>query len=134
MILRIFTIAFGTVLLFALSQSTHAIPFVEFVEPVNGAAVVSPFKVKFAVNEMRVSPVGDMSPGTGHHHLLLNQDSIPEGQIIPMDDEHLHFGKGQTETIVELPPGRHQLVLQFGNGAHQSYGPGLSQAINIIVK
>lgn len=113
---------------FAFAQS------VDFVEPKEGATVSSPFKVIFAVKGMTVAPAGDMTQNTGHHHLLINAASIPEGNVIPFDETHIHFGKGQTETEVALPPGKYKLTLQFANGAHQSYGSKLSKSIEITVK
>jgi hypothetical protein len=107
---------------------------VDFTEPKNGAVVSSPFKVKFAVTGMEVKPAGTMDSNTGHHHLLINGDSMKVGESIPFDETHLHFGKGQTETEVTLPPGTYKLTMQFANGAHQSYGPGLSKSITVTVK
>ncbi|HZE93045.1 MAG TPA: DUF4399 domain-containing protein [Rhizobacter sp.] len=107
---------------------------VYFVEPVNGATVSSPFKVKFGVVGMEVKPAGEQLPGTGHHHLLINQDSIAAGQGIPADDTHLHFGKGQTETEVKLPPGTYKLTMQFADGAHLSYGKDMSATLSVTVK
>ena len=107
---------------------------VDFTEPKNGAVVSSPFKVKFAVTGMEVKPAGSMDNNTGHHHLIINGDSMKVGESIPFDETHLHFGKGQTETDVTLPPGTYKLTMQFANGAHQSYGPGLSKTITVTVK
>ena len=107
---------------------------VSFVEPTDGATVTSPFKVKFAVNGMEIKPAGDMAVNTGHHHLLINAEPIKAGESVPFDDTHLHFGKGQTETEVKLPPGQYRLTMQFANGAHQSYGPALAKSIKITVK
>lgn len=107
---------------------------VSFVEPADGATLSSPFKVKFAVNGMEVKPAGDMAVNTGHHHLLINAEPIKAGESVPFDDTHLHFGKGQTETEVKLPPGQYRLTMQFANGAHQSYGPALAKSIKITVK
>jgi hypothetical protein len=107
---------------------------VKIVEPADGATVSSPFKVKFGVAGMDVKPAGDMSANTGHHHLLINAEPIKAGEPVPFDATHLHFGKGQTEAEVKLPPGSYTLTLQFANGAHQSYGPGLSNSIKVTVK
>lgn len=107
---------------------------VRIVEPADGATVSSPFKVKFGVAGMDVKPAGDMSANTGHHHLLINAAAIKAGESVPFDETHLHFGKGQTETEVKLPPGSYTLTLQFANGAHQSYGPELSNSIKVTVK
>jgi len=118
----------------ALVAGTAAAQSVDFTEPKNGAVVSSPFKVKFAVTGMEVKPAGTMDSNTGHHHLLINGDSMKVGESIPFDETHLHFGKGQTETEVTLPPGTYKLTMQFANGAHQSYGPGLSKSITVTVK
>ncbi|MRW84267.1 DUF4399 domain-containing protein [Pseudoduganella sp. FT26W] len=120
--------------LLALGASAWAQQTVSFVEPVNGATVSSPFKVRFAVAGMSVKPAGDMTANTGHHHLLINAAPVKAGEVIPVDDKHLHFGKGQTETELTLPPGNYTLTMQFANGLHQAYGPSMNKEIKITVK
>lgn len=117
-----------------LGASAYAQQSVSFVEPVDGATVTSPFKVKFAVSGMEVKPAGDMTANTGHHHLLINAAPVKAGEVVPADEHHIHFGKGQTETEVKLPPGTYTLSMQFANGLHQSYGPGMAKDIKITVK
>jgi hypothetical protein len=107
---------------------------VDFAEPKSGATVTSPFKVKMVVNGMKVNPAGDMTASTGHHHLIVNGGPIKEGESVPFNDTHLHFGKGQTETELTLAPGKYTLTLQFANGAHQSYGSPMSKTIEVTVK
>ena len=107
---------------------------VSLLEPANGATVSSPFKVRFGVAGLTVEPAGDIKPASGHHHLLINLDAVPAGEPVPFTDRHLHFGKGQAETEMTLPPGSYKLTAQFANGAHQSYGKALSQTIRITVK
>jgi hypothetical protein len=107
---------------------------VYFVEPTDGATVTSPFKVKFGLKGMEVKPAGEQVTGTGHHHLLINRDSLAAGQIIPADDVHIHFGKGQTETEVKLAPGTYKLTMQFADGFHLSYGKEMSAALTVTVK
>jgi hypothetical protein len=116
------------------SAAAFAQQSVAFVEPADGATVSSPFKVKFAVTGMNIKPAGDMTENTGHHHLLINAKPVKEGDVVPADDTHIHFGKGQTETEVKLAPGTYKLSMQFANGLHQSYGPGMSKDITITVK
>ena len=125
---------FAAVALFAVSVAASAQQSVSFVEPVDGATVTSPFKVKFAVSGMEIKPAGDMTANTGHHHLLINATSVKSGEVVPADETHLHFGKGQTETEVKLPPGTYKLTMQFANGLHQSYGEGMSKTITVHVK
>lgn len=120
-------------LLLAVASAVSA-QSVDFVEPADGATVAQTFRVKFAVDGMQVAPAGDMSEGTGHHHLLINAADVAEGAVIPMNDSYRHFGKGQTETEITLPPGRHRLTMQFADGAHRSYGEKLRKSIEINVK
>ena len=107
---------------------------VMIVEPADGATVSSPFKVRFGVRGMAVAPAGEVLADIGHHHLLINLDAVPAGESVPFTDRHMHFGKGQTETEVTLPPGSYKLTAQFANGAHQSYGKPMSQTIAVIVR
>ena len=120
--------------LMSLSAMAFAQQSVSFVEPANGATVSSPFKVKFAVTGMEVKPAGDMTANTGHHHLLVNAAPVKAGEVIPADEKHIHFGKGQTETELSLPPGNYTLTMQFANGLHQAYGPAMNKEIKITVK
>ena len=124
----------GLALLCSLSAAHAGERAVYFVTPADGATVSSPFTVKFGLKGMTVKPAGEVVEGTGHHHLLINRPSLPAGEPVPFDEQDLHFGKGQTETEVKLPPGDYTLTLQFANGAHQSYGSALSQMIRVTVK
>jgi hypothetical protein len=121
-------------LLIATAVHAQAPARVFFVEPKDGATVTSPVHVKFGVEGMQVAPAGTTTENTGHHHLLIDGGPLPKGQVIPADDKSLHYGKGQTEADVKLPPGDHTLTMQFGDGGHHSYGPEMSQTIKVHVK
>ena len=90
--------------------------------------------VKFGATGLKVEPAGDIVANSGHHHLLINLDSITAGESIPFTEKHMHFGKAQTEAEVKLAPGNYTLTAQFANGAHQSYGKALSHSIKVTVK
>ncbi|MGF6859283.1 DUF4399 domain-containing protein [Paraburkholderia sp. CI3] len=107
---------------------------VTFVQPADGATVTSPVHVVFGLDGMKIAPAGTLTDGTGHHHLLIDGKPLPKGEVVPATDKSLHFGKGQTETDLTLPPGDHTLTLQFGDGAHRSYGPEMSKTITVHVK
>ncbi len=107
---------------------------VMLLEPANGATVSSPFKVRFGIKGMTVAEAGEILANSGHHHLLINQPPVAKGESVPFSDQHLHFGKGQTETEVKLAPGIYKLTAQFANGAHQSYGAGMSNTITVTVR
>ena len=107
---------------------------VYFVAPADGATVEGPVKVQFGVKGMTVKPAGEIVEGTGHHHLLINVEGPAQGETIPADAQHLHFGKGQTETELKLAPGTYRLKMQFADGYHASYGPDMSATITVTVK
>jgi hypothetical protein len=105
-----------------------------FVEPSDGAVVSSPFVVRFGVAGMTVMPSGDVVKDAGHHHLVINGGPIDANKLIPYDATHMHFGFGQTETTLNLPPGTYTLTSQFANGNHKSFGPAMSKTITVIVR
>ena len=109
-------------------------PSVDFLNLKDGDQVSNPFKVIFKANGMRTEPAGEFTEGSGHHHLLINQSYIEKGITIPADSNHLHFGKAQTETELNLNAGVYTLTLQFADGYHRSYGKTLSKSIQIEVK
>lgn len=106
---------------------------VTFLEPKNGDKVSPKFKVKMGVDGYSIAPLGTMTKNTGHHHIIVDGGPVEMGTVVPTDKTHIHFGKGQTETELELAPGPHKLTLQFADGAHRSYGPGMSETISIEV-
>ncbi len=118
----------------ALSSLAMAGGSVHFIEPVDGATVAQEFAVRMGVEGIKVQASGALMDGTGHHHLIIDGKPIAAGVVVPADATHLHFGKGQTETMLKLAPGQHTLTLQFADGLHQSLGPDLSQTITITVK
>ena len=109
-----------------------------FVNIKNGDTVTSPFKVVFGLTpSMGIAPSGVEKPNVGHHHLLVDTTLAPDEltQPITVDGQHIHFGKGQTETMVTLPPGKHTLQLQLGDWTHIPFNkPVQSEVISITVK
>lgn len=128
------SLAVLTLSLLAACATMAPAPSVALLEPANGATVGTTFKVRFGVKGMAVAPAGAIVADSGHNHLLINQMPVPQGQSVPFDDQHKHFGAGQTEAMITLPPGQYRLTSQFANGAHQSYGPAMSSSIQITVK
>jgi Domain of unknown function (DUF4399) len=124
----------------SLAQAQTAAPpnaVVYFINLKDGDSVKSPFKVQFGLSGMGVAPAGVEKPKTGHHHLLVDATLTPEQakQPIPADEHHLHFGGGQTETTLTLPPGRHTLQLVLGDWSHVPFDPPIvSPVITVDVK
>jgi hypothetical protein len=110
-------------------------PFAYIVSPKDGDTVSSPITVKFGLEHMAVSPAGVAHENGGHHHLIVDRDLPDLTMPIPMDANHIHFGKGQTETVIELPPGEHTLQLLIGDHIHRPHAePVYSKQITITVK
>jgi hypothetical protein len=110
---------------------------VYFINLKDGDTVSNPFKVQFGLTGMGVAPAGVEKPNTGHHHLLI--DTTLSGdelkQPIPADAKHMHFGGGQTEAMLTLPPGQHTLQLVLGDWSHIPFNPPLmSPVITVTVK
>jgi len=105
------------------------------IDPLDGATVASPVAVKFGISGMAVVPAGQYGNNTGHHHLLIDSKLEHPDQPIPSDAGHLHFGTGQTETTIDLDPGRHTLQLVLGDGSHIPHLPPLmSDIVTITVE
>lgn len=95
----------------------------------------SSFRVWFGLRNMGIAPAGVEKPMTGHHHLIVDAPLPPMDEEIPADKNHIHFGKGQTETRLSLPPGQHTLQLLMGDQDHIPHDPPvMSQKITITVK
>jgi hypothetical protein len=109
---------------------------VYIISPQHGEMVSGPVTVKFGLQGMGIAPAGIEYPAAGHHHLLVDLDTPPAmNQPVPADAHHVHFGKGQTETTLELAPGKHTLQLLLGDKAHIPHDPPvMSEKITIIVK
>lgn len=123
----------ASILTTALAQAKESRAY--FIEPLDGATVTSPVTVKFGLSGMGVAPAGIDVPNTGHHHLLINLEKLPEaGSPIPADANHVHFGGGQTEATVKLEPGTHTLQLLLGDYLHRPHAqPVTSEKITITV-
>ncbi|GFM52479.1 DUF4399 domain-containing protein [Pseudomonas capsici] len=106
------------------------------ISPKDGETVTSPFKVQFGLKGMGVAPAGVDIPETGHHHLLIDVKDEPAANApLPMTDNIRHYGKGQTETMLSLPPGSHTLQLLVGDKSHIPLNPTVeSKKITINVK
>jgi hypothetical protein len=109
---------------------------VYIVSPKDGAKVKGPVTVVFGLKGMGIAPAGIKFDNTGHHHLIVDAD-IPAdlSKPLPADEHNLHFGKGQTETTLTLPPGKHTLQLLLADALHTPHDPAVfSKKITIVVE
>jgi len=124
----------------AAAQDTARTPapagaLVYFLAPADGATVRSPVTVRFGLRGMGVAPAGVEQPNTGHHHLLIDAQTLPSFDLpLPANDTVRHFGLGQTEVDLDLSPGQHTLQLVLGDALHRPHEPPVvSDQITITV-
>jgi Domain of unknown function (DUF4399) len=122
----------------AYSQGTPAPAdaFLYIIWPPDGTTVKGAFWCRFGLRNMGVTQAGSNAANSGHHHLLIDvNDALDPNEPIPQDKNHLHFGAGQTEARIELPPGKHTLQLVLGDAKHSPFNPSvISKKITITFK
>lgn len=108
---------------------------VYIISPKDGAKVKSPFVVQFGLKGMGIAPAGTKFDNSGHHHLLIDTDAPTDASApLPANEKIVHFGKGQTETTLTLPPGKHTLQLLLGDAGHVPHNPPvISKRITVNV-
>ena len=129
----------GMVLLPATARAQTPAPadaYLYFISPRDGERITGAFWCRFGLRNMGVAPAGVKKENTGHHHLLIDVDGpVDPNEPIPADRKHVHFGGGQTEARIELPPGRHTLQLVMGDEEHRLHNPPvMSKKITITVR
>ena len=132
-----------------LAADGHKTPYPEgasvyFINVADGDTVASPLTIQFGLKGMGVAPAGAIDfDNVGHHHLLINRGPMGTGEMaetewdetLPNNENHRHFGGGQTEVTLELPAGEHTLQMVFADYAHVPFGPDLvTEQITITVE
>jgi len=110
---------------------------VYFISIKNGDTLSNPVTIQFGLKGMGVAPAGTEKEHTGHHHLLIDESLEGDelNEPIPADEQHVHFGGGQTEKTLELPAGTHTLQLVLGDWSHIPHNPPImSEKITVTVK
>ncbi|MEL6683891.1 MAG: DUF4399 domain-containing protein [Pseudomonadota bacterium] len=117
--------------------------YVYFINLEDGDTVSGPVLVQMGLSGMGVAPAGTDREGTGHHHLLVNRAPMGEGPDgeeewqfgLLADENHIHYGAGQTEAMLDLPAGTHTIQMVFGDAGHVPFGPQMvSEQITITVE
>ncbi|MEL7543567.1 MAG: DUF4399 domain-containing protein [Pseudomonadota bacterium] len=110
---------------------------VYFIGVEDGATLKNPVTIRFGLSGMGVAPAGTEKKHTGHHHLIINETIEGEelNDPLPADEQHVHFGGGQTEVTLDLPTGKHTLQLVLGDMNHIPHNPPvMSERINVTVE
>lgn len=87
----------------------------------DGDRIETPYLLKFGLSGgWGLAPIAQ--PGrtkSGHHHLLINRDlPLNFKQALPFNDQYIHFGKGQMETVLTLAPGTYTLRMLLADQQH----------------
>jgi hypothetical protein len=124
------------VAVYSQGTSAPANAFLYIIWPPDGTTVKGAFWCRFGLRNMGVTQAGSNAPNAGHHHLLIDvNEPLDPTEPIPQDKTHVHFGAGQTEALIELPPGKHTLQLVLGDAKHYPFKPPIiSDKITITVK
>lgn len=135
--MRTATLLLASLALAACGQSAPAGPRVFFVQPQDGATVKSPVTLEFGAESFQIAavPPGEVTatrPDLGHHHVAVDADCLPPGNVIPRAAPWVHFGDGKNVIDMQLPPGQHVLTLQIGDDLHQTI-EGLCATISVNV-
>ncbi|MGD8640312.1 MAG: DUF4399 domain-containing protein [Gammaproteobacteria bacterium] len=122
-------------------NTIHATPApkdakVYIISPSPGEIVTSPVTVRFGLVNMGVAPAGVDKKNTGHHHLLVDVKNLPAmDKPVPSDKQHIHFGGGQTQVVLELPKGKHTVQLLLGDKNHVPHTPPvMSEKVTFTVQ
>jgi hypothetical protein len=138
--MRLFAVSTAVVLAVTVAAAQERTPSpagaeVYFISPKDGATVSSPFVVQFGLKGMGVVPAGIKFANSGHHHLLIDSDApVDLNAPLTANDQLIHFGRGQTQATVTLPPGKHTLQLLLGDHDHRAHNPPVfSKKITVTV-
>ena len=97
-------------------------PDAYFTNLADGATVESPFVARFGLSMRGIVPAGKTVGTAGHHHLLINQPlPLDFKKPLPFTEQYVHFGKGQMEALIDLPPGTYTLRLVLADQGHIPY-------------
>ena len=107
---------------------------VHFEKPEDGASLESPFPVSMKAENLIVEPAAKgVTDGHGHFHIIIDAPAPEAPMPVGKDAQHIHYGTGDSETTLDLPPGEHTLILQFAKGDHVPYSPQISEEIHVRV-
>lgn len=109
-------------------------PRIWFIQPEQGAGATSPVAFEFGAENINIEPKGEVHAGAGHHHIGVDTECLPAGELIPEAAPWVHFGDGSAVIEMQLTPGEHTLTIQLGDGEHRTLDePGLCESITITV-
>jgi hypothetical protein len=91
---------------------------VSITSPDDGRRVAGTATIEMAAEGLTIEAAGEARDGAGHFHVIIDDGCVEEGEAVPKDVDHVHFGKGQSSGPLYLSPGDHELCLQAADGVH----------------
>ncbi len=108
---------------------------VTIVTPVSGAQISgNQINVNLS-STVTILPAGDMTEGTGHHHLYLNSDLTPADQPVPtVPGSIIHMGDASSSyTFEDVEPGEYRLIAVVADGVHVPLQPWVVDTVTFTV-
>ena len=103
------------------ASTPHLTEQASFTNLEDGAKIQTPYLLHFGLDDgwglaPTTSPVAGKS---GHHHLLINRDlPLDFKKALPFNNQYIHFGKGQMESVLTMAPGVYTLRLLLADDQH----------------
>ena len=106
-----------------------------FVAPEEGATVGTSVDLVFGAENFVIEPVGEgaIHEGAGHHHVGIDAECLPVGEIIPEAAPWVHFGDASATINMQFEPGEHTVCLQIGDGEHRTL-EGMQAVVTFTVE
>lgn len=114
-----------------------AIGTVTITSPAEGSVVDGPaVTVQLSVSGFELRPAGDLTVGTGHHHLYLDTDVTDPREPVPtLPESVIHMGDASSEyTFQNVGPGEHRLIAVVADGVHVPLQPWVVDTVNFTVR
>lgn len=119
----------------AMPEAETAAGSVTIVTPMNGAQINGTTVTVQLSSTVPIVPAGEMTEGTGHHHLYLDADLTPADQPVPtVPGEIIHMGDASASYVFEnVGPGEHRIIAVVADGVHVPLQPWVVDTVTFTV-
>jgi len=111
-------------------------PSVTIIAPTDGAFQDEHDVTVWLRSTVPIVPAGDMTPGSGHHHLYLDADLGDMTAPIPtVPGSIVHMGDASSEYVFEdVASGPHRLIAVVADGAHVPLQPLVVDTVEFVIE
>ena len=108
---------------------------VTIVTPMNGAQISGTQINVNLSSTVPILPAGDLTEGTGHHHLYLNAELTDADQPVPtVPGSIVHMGDASsTFTFEDVEPGDYTIIAVVADGVHVPLAPWVVDTVTFTV-